>query len=460
MAEPSHRKRIWGWMMYDWATQPFHTLILTFIFGPYFAEQVIAYLTAGGMDAAHAKAEAQSIWGYGLTAAGLMIALSAPVLGAIADESKRRMPWIWLFSALYVIGSAGLWIASPEDFPTVLVLIFFALGLIGVEFTTIFTNALLPALGSREEIGKISGNGWAWGYVGGIVALVIMLLLFAENAAGVTLLGTAPLFGLDPATREGTRFVGPFVALWFVISMVPFFLWVREPKSTVPSQPGATGRSIEELMKTLRSLPKRRSLFAFLGASMFYRDALNGVFTFGGIYALGALEWSVVQIGVFGILAAFTGAIFTYFGGIADQRVGPKPVILFSIAVLVSVCLVILTITRESVLFMPVEAGSKLPDVAFYICGAVLGAVAGVIQSASRTMMVRQADPERMTEAFGLFALSGKATTFLAPALIAVVSDVTNSQRLGITPLIALFILGLVLLAWVHPEGTKVPDDA
>ncbi|TNE69590.1 MAG: MFS transporter [Rhodobacteraceae bacterium] len=460
MAEPSHRKRIWGWMMYDWATQPFHTLILTFIFGPYFAEQVIAHLTAGGMDAAHAKAEAQSIWGYGLTAAGLMIALSAPVLGAIADESKRRMPWIWLFSALYVIGSAGLWIASPEDFPTVLVLIFFALGLIGVEFTTIFTNALLPALGSREEIGKISGNGWAWGYVGGIVALVIMLLLFAENAAGVTLLGTAPLFGLDPATREGTRFVGPFVALWFVISMVPFFLWVREPKSTVPSQPGATGRSIEELMKTLRSLPKRRSLFAFLGASMFYRDALNGVFTFGGIYALGALEWSVVQIGVFGILAAFTGAIFTYFGGIADQRVGPKPVILFSIAVLVSVCLVILTITRESVLFMPVEAGSKLPDVAFYICGAVLGAVAGVIQSASRTMMVRQADPERMTEAFGLFALSGKATTFLAPALIAVVSDVTNSQRLGITPLIALFILGLVLLAWVHPEGTKVPDDA
>ncbi|PTQ74979.1 MFS transporter [Celeribacter persicus] len=460
MAEPSHRKRIWGWMMYDWATQPFHTLVLTFIFGPYFAEQLIAYLTAGGMDTAHAKAEAQSIWGYGLTVAGLMIAFSAPVLGAIADESKRRMPWIWLFSALYVIGSAGLWVASPESFPTVLVLVFFALGLIGVEFTTIFTNALLPALGSREEIGKISGNGWAWGYVGGIIALVIMLLLFAENAAGVTLLGSAPLFGLDPATREGTRFVGPFVALWFVISMVPFFLWVREPKSTVTAQPGAIGRSIDELMKTLRSLPKRRSLFAFLGSSMFYRDALNGVFTFGGIYALGALEWSVVQIGVFGILAALTGAIFTYFGGIADHKFGPKPVIIFSIAVLVTVCLFILSITRESVLFRTVEAGSKLPDIAFYICGAVLGAVAGVIQSASRTMMVRQADPERMTEAFGLYALSGKATTFLAPALIAVVSDITNSQRLGITPLIALFILGLVLLAWVHPEGTKVTDDA
>ncbi|WP_226551189.1 MFS transporter [Celeribacter naphthalenivorans] len=460
MAEPSHRKRIWGWMMYDWATQPFHTLILTFIFGPYFAEQVIAYLTAGGMDAAHAKAEAQSIWGYGLTAAGLTIAIFAPILGSIADENKRRMPWIWLFSTLYVIGSAGLWLASPADFPTLLVLIFFGLGLIGVEFTTIFTNALLPALGSREEIGKISGNGWAWGYVGGIIALVIMLLLFAENASGVTLLGAAPLFGLDPETREGTRFVGPFVALWFVISMVPFFLWVREPKAASLPMGRAVRKGMSDLIKTLKTLPKRQSLFAYLGASMFYRDALNGVFTFGGIYALGALEWSVVQIGVFGILAAFTGAVFTYFGGIADQKFGPKPVIIFCILVLVSVCLVILTITRESVLFTPVEAGSKLPDIAFYICGAVLGAVSGVIQSASRTMMVRQADPERMTEAFGLFALSGKATTFLAPALIALVSDLSNSQRLGITPLIALFILGLVLLAWVNPEGTKVSENA
>ncbi|MBW6416433.1 MFS transporter [Celeribacter sp. PS-C1] len=460
MAEPSHRKRIWGWMMYDWATQPFHTLILTFIFGPYFAEQVIAYLTAGGMDPAHAKAEAQSIWGYGLTVAGLTIAIFAPILGSIADENKRRMPWIWLFSSLYVIGSAGLWLAAPSDFPTMWVLVFFGLGLIGVEFTTIFTNALLPDLGTREEIGKISGNGWAWGYVGGIIALVIMLLLFAENASGVTLLGRAPLFGLDPEAREGTRFVGPFVALWFVISMVPFFLWVREPKGKSLPMGRAVSKGISDLIKTLKTLPSRRSLFAYLGASMFYRDALNGVFTFGGIYALGALEWSVVQIGVFGILAAFTGAVFTYFGGIADQKFGPKPVIIFSILVLVSVCLVILTITRESVLFTAVEAGSKLPDIAFYICGAVLGAVSGVIQSASRTMMVRQADPERMTEAFGLFALSGKATTFLAPALIALVSDLSSSQRLGITPLIALFILGLVLLAWVHPEGTKVSDDA
>ncbi|KAB6716748.1 MULTISPECIES: MFS transporter [Roseobacteraceae] len=455
MGAPSHKKRIWGWMMYDWATQPFHTLIISFIFGPYFAEQVIAYLSAGGMETLEAKARAQSIWGYGLTVTGLLIAVSAPLLGSIADESGSRMPWIKLFSALYAIGAAGLWLAAPGDFPTVLVLIFFGLGLIGVEFTTIFTNALLPALGTRAEIGKISGDGWAWGYVGGIISLVIMLLLFAENASGVTLLGIPPLFGFDPEMREGTRFVGPFVALWFVISMIPFFLWVKEPKIKGLSLTAAVSKGIHDLGRTLASLPSRKSLFSYLISSMFYRDALNGVFTFGGIYALGALNWSVVDIGVFGILAALTGAIFTYFGGFADQKFGPKPVIIFCILVLVSTCLVILTITRDSVLFISVDATSKLPDVAFYICGAVLGAVAGVIQSASRTMMVRQADPDRMTEAFGLYALSGKATSFLAPGLIAVMSDLTGSQRLGIMPLIGLFLLGLVLLAWVHPEGTQ-----
>lgn len=460
MGALSHRKRIWGWMMFDWATQPFHTLLLTFIFGPFFAEQLTNHLMSGGMEVDAAKAQAQASWGYGLTITGILIAISAPLLGAIADGSKREMPWIWVFSALYVIGSVGLWVANPAAFPTVLVLIFFGIGLIGVEFTTIFTNALLPKLGTREEVGKISGHGWAWGYVGGIIALVIMLLFFAENADGVTLLGTAPALGFDAEAREGTRFVGPFTAMWFVISMIPFFLWVKEPKIEGLPVGEAVRQGIRDLKKTLKSLPSRKSLSAFLASSMFYRDALNGVFTFGGIYALGSLNWSVTQVGVFGILGAISGAIFAWIGGFADQKFGPKPVIRFSILVLIASCLAILMISRESVFFMPVEATSKLPDVAFYICGAVLGAVGGVIQAASRTMMVRQADPERMTEAFGLYALSGKATSFLAPALIAIMSDITNSQRLGISPLIGLFIIGLILLAWVHPDGEQVNDDA
>ena len=203
--------------------------------------------------------------------------------------------------------------------------------MIGVEFTTIFTNAMLPSLGTKEEIGKVSGDGWAWGYVGGFIALVIMLLLFAENGDGITLLGKAPLLGLDPDLREGTRFVGPFVAIWFGVSMIPFFLWVREPRGSGMHVGAAVKSGLVSLGGTLKSLPSRKSLFAYLISSMFYRDALNGVFAFGGVYALGVLQWSVVNVGVFGILAVLSGAVFTYIGGFQDRKFGPKPVIIFSI---------------------------------------------------------------------------------------------------------------------------------
>lgn len=460
MAQPSHKKRIWGWMMFDFASQPYHTLIITFIFAPFFAELMIDHLTAVGIEPTSAKAQAQSTWGAGVTVAGIFIAVLAPILGALADTGGRKMPWITGFSLAYVVGAAGLWFVSPLSFDPVMAMAFFAIGVIGVEFTTIFTNALLPDLGDRDEIGRISGNGWAWGYIGGLVALVLMLVLFAENAEGVTVAGMSPLFGFDAAAREGTRFVGPFTALWFIVSMIPFYLWVKEPKTQRPRSQGAVGKAMKDLGATLKSLPKRRSLFSFLGASMFYRDALNGVFAFGGIYAVGVLEWSAVQFGIFGILAIISGAIFTYVGGFADQIFGPKPVIRFSIWVLMATCFVIITISRESVLFIAVEEGSTLPDTVYMVCGVVIGAVSGVIQAASRTMMVRQADPERMTEAFGLYALSGKATTFLAPMLITAVTYMTGSQSLGITPIVGLFIVGLVLLVWVHPEGDPDALDA
>lgn len=445
------KRRIWGWMMFDWASQPYNTLLLTFIFGPFFAEMVFDRLTAAGMDAAAARAEAQAYWGYGLTTAGLLIAVLAPILGSIADSTGRRMPWIRVFSVLYVVGAAGLWLMAPGSFSIAVVLFFFGIGLIGMEFATIFTNALLPSLGSKAEIGRISGSGWAWGYLGGVIALAIMLLLFAENDAGVTFIGIEPLFGLDPAAREGTRFVGPFVAAWFALFMIPFFLWVKEtPGATATGASIAAGLS--DLWKTIRGLPRHVSLSAYLGSSMLYRDALNGMYTFGGIYALGVLGWSVVDIGIFGIMAAITGAIFAWIGGRADSAFGPKPVIIVSIVVLVGVAITIVAISREAVFGIELAPGSTLPDTLFYVCGALIGAAGGALQSASRTMMVRQADPDRMTEAFGLYALAGKATTFLAPALIAITTDLTGSQRLGVTPLIALFLAGLVLLVWVTPD--------
>jgi UMF1 family MFS transporter len=322
-----------------------------------------------------------------------------------------------------------------------------------MEFATVFTNSMLPDLGTKEEIGSISGNGWAFGYVGGLFALMIMLLLFAESATtGKTMLGIDPLFGLDAAAREGTRFVGPLTAIWYIVFMIPFFLWVRDPRA-VKAPKGAVKAALGDLGRTIKSLPGRTSLFAYLGSSMFYRDGLNGMYVFGGIYAAGVLGWSVIDTGIFGILAIITGAIFAWLGGRADKAYGPKPVIAVCIIVLTLVAISIVFVSRSSVFGVAVDEASRLPDIAFYVLGALIGAAGGALQSASRTMMVRQADPARITEAFGLYALSGKATSFLAPFLIGVVTLATGSQQIGVTPLIGLFLVGLIMLFWVRPEG-------
>ena len=438
-------KKIWGWFFFDWASQPYNTLLLTFIFGPYITE-----VLGDGT-------KAQATWGYGVAAAGLLIAVSAPFLGAIADRSGGRMGFIWLFSIFYVVGAAGLWIASPDSLNLFWVMAFFALGLIGMEMATIFTNAMLPDLGTRDEIGKISGSGWAFGYCGGVLSLVVMLTLFAESATtGKTLIGLDPIFGLDAEAREGTRAVGPLTALWYVVFMIPFFLWVREKKrpDALPIGQAVAG-AWPALKVSLKRLPSNQSLFAYLGSSMFYRDALNGMYVFGGIYAAGVLGWETVDVGIFGILAAVTGALFAWLGGKADTRYGPKPVITTSVAALALISLGVIYISPTSVFGMSVAEGSALPSIAFYAMGAGIGAAGGVLQSASRTMLVRQADPTRITESFGLYALAGKATSFVAPLTIGLTTDITGSQQAGIAPVVVLLLIGLVLLWWVDPEGNR-----
>ena len=444
MADVSARKRIWGWFFFDWASQPYNTLLITFIFGPY----VASVLQDGS--------KAQSAWGFGVGAAGIVMAICAPVLGAIADQTGRRMPWIWGFSVLYVFGAGMLWFAAPQDFDLVRTLVFFGLGIIGMEFATIFTNSMLPDLAPREKIGRLSGSGWAFGYLGGLVGLVLMLLLFAEDeATGRTLIGIAPVLGLDPETREGTRFVGPFTALWYVVFMAPFFLWVRDSPPPAATPKLDIRGALSELGRTIRRLPETPSQFAFLAASMLYRDGLTGAYALGAIFAAGVLDWSVVQTGTFGIIAVISGALFAWLGGRADARFGPKPVIVSCTWVLMLTIVACLFVTRESVFGIAQSATSSLPDTAFMVIGALIGAAGGALQSASRTMMVRQGNPERMTEAFGLYALSGKATSFIAPLSIGAATALTGSQQLGISPLIGLFAAGLFLLLWVKPDGDR-----
>ncbi|MEP4035281.1 MFS transporter [Pseudophaeobacter sp.] len=453
MSEISTRKRIWGWWFFDWASQPYHTLLVTFVFGPFFAAVAAGYFIGEGLEPEAAKAKAQTMWSIGMTVTGLMIGFGAPFIGALADISGRKRPWLIGFSLMYVLGAWGIWHSDPAGSNLWWMLVTFGLGFIGAEFALIFANSQLPSLGDKDDVGAISGSGFAFGYLGGVLALFIMLLLFVEQGSGKTLIGLDPVLGLNAETREGTRAVGPFTALWFVIFMVPYFLWVKDDAGT--GKRGTLGQAVSLVVSSVKALRYRGSLARYLGSSMLYRDALNGLYGFGGVYAALVLGWEITLIGIFGIISAIAAAAFSWVGGLADKRYGPKPVIVTAILVLTLVCITVVNMSRESLFAMPLAEGSKLPDAIFFGCGMLIGGFGGILQAASRSLMVRHTDPAKATESFGLYGLSGRATAFLAPGLIGLATTVTGSARLGISPVIFLFILGLIVLYRVKAEGDQ-----
>lgn len=437
-APTASRRGIWSWMLFDWAAQPFHTLIITFVFAPYFAGQVAANPVDG-----------QSDWAFAATIGGLLIAFLAPVLGALSDATGPRKPWIFGFSAIAVVAVFSLWFVTPDPDPAniTLALVAFVVALIGFEFAAIFNNAMMPGLVGRDKLGSLSGNAWALGYAGGLICLIAMLVLMvASPDSGKTLVGLDPILGLDPAQLEGDRASGPLTAIWFVIFIIPLFLFTPDTARRIGVK-NAVSKGLRELIDTIRSLPRHPSLFAFLGSSMFYRDALNGLYTFGGIYAVGVLGWSTIQLGVFGILASVTGIFGSIAGGWLDTRLGTKRVVTLTILALIAASALVISTTETHVLFVAVAEGSSVPDIMFYCAGALIGAAGGALQAASRPLLVDQVEhPERMGEAFGLYALSGKATAFLAPLGIYIFTELSGSQRIGITPILILFVVGLLLL--------------
>ncbi|WP_281954128.1 MFS transporter [Pseudophaeobacter arcticus] len=454
MGNISARKRIWGWWFFDWASQPYHTLLVTFVFGPFFAAVAANYYLGEGLDAEAAKAQAQALWSIGMTATGLMIGFGAPFIGALADISGRKRPWLLGFSLMYVLGAWGIWYSDPAGSNLWWMLVTFGFGFIGAEFALIFANSQLPSLGDKEDVGAISGSGFAFGYLGGVLALFIMLLLFVEQGSGKTLIGLDPVLGLDAEAREGTRAVGPFTAIWFVVFMVPYFLWVRDDART--GKRGTLGQAVTLVVASVKALRYRASLAQYLGSSMLYRDALNGLYSFGGVYAALVLGWQITLIGIFGVISAIAAAAFSWVGGMADKRYGPKPVITAAILVLTLVCITVVNMSREALFGFELAEGSKLPDAIFFGCGILIGGFGGILQAASRSLMVRHTNPAKATESFGLYGLSGRATAFLAPALIGVATTWTGSARLGISPVIFLFILGLIILYRVKAEGDQV----
>jgi MFS transporter, UMF1 family len=441
------RAAVIGWIFFAWAAEPFFTLITTFVFSPYFATHVASDPASG-----------QSLWGFATAAAGLVIALLSPVLGAIADASGRRKPWIAAFGALLVIGASLMWFGRPGDTSVIpFLLLAYGIATIGVEFAIVFANSMMPTLVPPNQIGRLSGTGWATGYVGGLLSLILVLGFLAANSeTGRTLFGFMPLFGLDPVTHQGDRITGPLTGIWFIIFALPMFLLTPDYPAKRPAS-AALREGLIELKQTLRELPQRKSMAAFLLANMIYTDGLVSLFAFGGIYAAGTFGWDTIPIGTFGIILAIAGTFGAWLGGRLDDSLGPKRVIAGCMLILLFAIVAILMVDKDSILFVqvapPVPGGALFAGAserAYLFLGCLIGAAGGPLQAASRTLLIRMAPKDRIAQYFGLFALTGKVTSFIGPLLIGVITAVTESQKAGMAVLVLFFVAGLALLGRVR----------
>jgi UMF1 family MFS transporter len=450
-AEPTGKRALFGWVLFDWATQPFYTLVVTFLFGPYFVN--------GFMDD---PARGAALWASATGIAELIAAALAPVLGAVADAGQRRKPWIALFSVLLVAGMCGLWLAAPGRTELVpVVLIAFGLAVIGAELATVFTNAMMTSLVSGKRLGTLSGLGWATGYVGGLVSLALVAgLLVADPTTGKTLLGLPPLIPLDPATREGDRLVGPFSAVWYLVFVLPLFLFTPD-HSAAPLQARAVTAGLAQLVRSVKDLVRHHGQVAlFLLARMLYADGLGAVFAFGGIYAATVFGWGATELGLFGIVLTIAGTIGAVLGGLLDDRRGSKAVIAFTLLLFIAASIGVLSVDQDHILFvLPVEpklAGSapfsSVGEQVYLAFAVLIGLASGPIQASSRTLLARLSPPGKTTEFFGFFSFSGKITAFAAPLAIGAVTHATGSQRLGIGMSLVFLIAGLLLLLRVRTK--------
>jgi MFS transporter, UMF1 family len=452
------RRAVVSWIFFDWAAQPFFTLVTTFVFAPYFVSAVAS-------DAARG----QALWGYATGAAGLLIALTSPMLGAVADAAGPKKPWIAAFGAFLVVGCIGLWFSAPGAAHAVAIgLGAYMLAAIGAEFATVFNNSMMPRLVPPERLGRLSGTGWATGYAGGLVALAVTLLfLAADPRTGRTLIGVLPAFGLDAAAREGDRFVGPLSAIWFIVFVTPMFLLTPDAPATRKPLAEAARDGLASLTTTLRQARRHGTVVRFLLANMIYQDGLVALFAFGGIYGAGVFGWQSIQLGIFGILLTIAGTFGAVVGGRLDDRIGGKPVVLGSLVVFLFCCLGIVSLAPDRVLFFfPVAPGARggifstLPEQIYLGFGLLIGLVAGPMQAASRSLLVRLAPPDNVGQFFGLFALSGKATSFVAPLLVALATDLSGRQDAAVVVLIVFFTAGALALTGVDVKRPAVQSTA
>ncbi|WP_379944698.1 MFS transporter [Marinobacter sp. LM1] len=422
---PENKRALWSWALYDWANSAFFTIILTFVFAQYFSVSVIQDEVAG-----------TRAWGNIVGIAGVVIAILAPILGAIADQSGRRKPWLISFTLLCVISSAMLWTVTPDQSQFWTAALWVGLGTLGAEFAFIFYNSMLPDLARPERTGRWSGWAWGLGYVGGIASLVVALYGFIE--------ADGTFFNLDRDAAEHVRATFVLVAVWYLVFALPAFFFIPDRPSTGLSLGAATRAGLAQLKQSIAHVRQYRDIVRFLVARMLYTDGLATIFTFGGVYAAGTFNMSPTEVLQFAIALNVTAGLGALGFAWIDDALGGRNTILLSLVGLGCSAFAILVVDGAT---------------AFWIWGMILGIFVGPLQSASRSHLARVAPPHLQTQMFGLFAFSGKATAFAGPLLVGWVTSVTDSQRWGMSTILLFLLIGFVLMLKVPATEARKAED-
>ena len=429
---PARPKGTFSWALWDWASQAFPTVVTSFIFGRYITSEFFA-------PAGYSLEEAgqyTAFWlGISGVIAGVLIALIAPIVGRRADTSGRKKFWLMVNTYLFAATIGLMFFVAPSSDFFVFGLVLLAAGGIFFEFATVNYNSMLNEVARPHERGKISQFGWGLGYIGGIILLVMALWIIQ--------FGGAELLGIPDTDALSVRVVMVISMFWVIIFSIPLMLKVPEAKPIAGTENEGVLLAYKKLIRLITMRKENPNLLKFLIASAVYRDGLNGVFAYGAVLGGIAFGLDLTEIIMFGIAANIVAGIGAFVGSFFEDRVGSRKIIFVS---LVGV------IVGGFGVFVFESAGT----IAFFGFGLFLCTFVGPAQAASRTMMSRLSADDKQGEAFGLYATTGRAVSFLAPAAWAIFVGLF-SPIYGILGLMLILVVGLLLLISVRAIAAPAP---
>ena len=398
-----------AYCLYDWANSPFATVVITFIFSAYFARAIVG------------NAEKASIlWGWSISISAFMIACLSPFIGRHIDKNLSHKSWLIAFTIISSLGAALFWFAYPVPESIIFVCVLVIISNIAFELGGVVYNSLLPTFSEKSKTGSLSGKAWASGYAGGIICLLIILFGFVQNEN--------PLFGIEKDMAANIRIAGPIVAIWFIIFSLPFLISIPKNKAKAFCKNESL---FKEVISNIKKLFTKSNQGRFLLSRMIYTDGLNTLFAFGGLYAAGTFKMSFSEIIIFGILINIAAGLGSLFFSYLDDRIGPKYIIKISLIFLIIFGGITLIIENKEL---------------FLLFGSALGFFIGSVQSSSRSFMLRYITKGNNAEIFGIYAVSGKCTAFIGPAVLALTVSIFDSQRAGMGSIIIFLLIGLILL--------------